>query len=540
MMFEKKESKFDISKVYYKMPKPFLKDVKYKDDDGQTRIIKGFIGSVKNIKSVDNTEANYVQPEIDNEGKYKQPQISLSSFFVDRNNKIYGKHFSGTLHNPLTHLFVIPQSEIVPLFHKKRDIQYNINSYKKADSNNYDDKKTEIINKVSNNYNVINDKKMDKNLSQDNNKNKVKMLNKSDDVLQKIYQKYKKLNSVIKDFTKKFGMEGDLTKFQNEIMPIFYNRISFLKPPIDITEYERKKMYNIAQIARETIQFNDETIYNVEHDELLAIPSDRNYKTHFDCAIIEKSKENMLNGENYGYELNIENVKKTLFIQAQCGYPYIIIFDHKNSKFEYKLMSEYLDYLKKYWQKEINDTEKTINNPDDKNNYLKQCPPCKGVSWEKVYEAQQQEKKKRIEQQKSFLEDLNDKRYLKQIKEYEQKQINYIYNKQAKKFNCSKNILKDTLKEILKTDNVAVQLNYLINYEGEVRQQVDKLKSKFIYKYYQGRLNFIKRTQERSERISRVRKIYTQQATDDIKNKKNCKKKMLSNLPTTYSPNIKM
>ena len=51
---------FNINLVEHKMPAPFLKDVKYEDKNGEIKTIKGFLGSVKNIKAVNNEQGNFL------------------------------------------------------------------------------------------------------------------------------------------------------------------------------------------------------------------------------------------------------------------------------------------------------------------------------------------------------------------------------------------------------------------------------------------------------------------------------------------------
>jgi len=94
------------------------------------------------------------------------------------------------------------------------------------------------------------------------------------------------------------------------------------------------KYYNTIN-QKNFILFNGKKINNVYHDELIAVPKDEEYKIFFDCQIIIQDMK------------DVENIKKNFFIQAKCCYPYIITYNQEQNKLEYRLMSEYIEYLKK-------------------------------------------------------------------------------------------------------------------------------------------------------------------------------------------------
>lgn len=460
--------------------------------------------------------------------KYINVQCSLSSFFVDRNNVIYGDYFKGTLGtNVETQLFAISQSSITPICHKKKDIQIPIvgdNATKFEKSKNSDAIK--YINEVlSNAYNGLRQPKL-------------KKLKDTDNCLEKIYEKYEKLNKKI----------SNMEKYKKDIK--YYNTID----------------------QKNFILFNGKKINNVYHDELIAVPKDEEYKIFFDCQIIIQDMK------------DVENIKKNFFIQAKCGYPYIITYNQEQNKLEYRLMSEYIEYLKKtnvnamsklkqYLQQEkINNKNIqkciawfkkvlnciTINKKDEiekikkdadillwhlneqikqKNKIIKDLNKNSTQYSNIEYEIKLIEKRvdavnatlqriknihvgnffytqilfdtqmwlfnniKRLEEyskfskllikgytsdeNQDFLQKIDKDIDLQKIKDFENKQINYIYQQKSKDFNCDISLLKDVLKDILKTNNEEKQLNFLSDEKNKIKLQkniLDKRVSNMIIK----------------------------------------------------------
>ena len=478
------EPKLNIGQIEHKLPTPFLKDVHYEDDNGNMKTIKGFLGSVKNVKAI-NENDNYLQPfKTQDDESYLNPQISLSTFFVDKNNVIYGDFFHGTKHSKFTQLFPISQSEIQPLFHKKKDIQFDI-AFKpileKSEKNN--EIATKATNMVGENYNIIT---QDNSNTNNRHKHKIKSVSPNENVLETVYKKYLKFNK--KAFVVYCNMERKPSIFA------FFN-----KEHIDISDLQKQEL----------ICFDDMLLFNVKHDELLAVPKDKDYKTRFDCAIITKLPS------------DIEDVQQILTTQAKCGYPYVIIYQDDNKanqdkqqpykppKLQYKLMSNYISDLKDTYAKKIDQARDELKKLDKKD-FLYKANKC---GFEKDIATYQQ-----------LIKDIEQDPDIPQFLKYEKQQIDYIISTKSKSFNCSNQLLKQCMQKIAKTDNVAEQLNYLINNEDEIKKEVlESEKRRRINQYYQGQLNIVNRRQQHCDSIKAAKKKYADKAIEACHNKKQVK-----------------
>ena len=111
-----------------------------------------------------------------------------------------------------------------------------------------------------------------------------------------------------------------------------------------------------------------------------------------------------------------------------------------------------------------------------------------------------------------------------QFEQIEKQQIDYIISTKSKSFNCSNQLLKQCMQKIAKTDNVAEQLNYLINNEDEIKKEVlESEKRRRINQYYQGQLNIVNRRQQHCDSIKAAKKKYADKAIEACHNKKQVK-----------------
>ena len=421
-----KETKLNISQIEHKLPTPFLQDVNYKNFNGEIRTIKGFIGTVKNTEAVDDESYNYLQPFQLEDGRFLNPQISLSTFFVDKHNVIYGDFFRGTIGaNTFTQLFAIPQQEIIPIFHKKQDIQVDIvgsnKIIEKSGQNNEIIRKAKDI--AAKHYNLITNTNntQDNSNTTNNPKPKLKCFSDNENVIETVFNKYLKFNdkALYNMFTNNGKMHWQFS-------------------------YKHKHISNFK-----TITLDGNVLFNVEHDELLAVPKDKEFKTHFNCEIITRMPT------------NIEQLKQILGIQAKSCYPYVIVFqtDKQPPKLQYMLMSEYIRSIKDEIHKNIETLQTNLASQESDDVTSK--------DW--YINA--------IQDGERVIKDIDKDEDLKAFQEYEQKQIDYIYQQKSKTFACSVTFLKQLIRQISKTDNVAEQLNYLINYENKKKKEVEQQKS---------------------------------------------------------------